>query len=471
MMRFCSWHAKYCVPVLAAVLMCACTNRLPYREAGLEQRAGAEQFQARSANDTSLADLVHAAGYEGQWPPSQWNLETLTLLGLYFNPDVDVARAQVLASQAALATAARRSPLSLELAAEHHSREVDDTPWTLGFAVGLPIGEGSRREARVQKATAMADAAEVEIAASMWRVRGSVRDAVIDLIASTRRADLLQQRLQTHSELVQLLQRRVDAGMASARELGRERTSLDTVKAQLALEQSTQANAYGDLARALGLPLDTVRSLNIADDAIKPPGPPESADQARANALRNRLDIYVNLLEFGAADAEVRLAVANQYPVVRLTPGFMWDQGDQIWSLGGLLIPPAGAKEAVREAEARREVAARRFTALQLTAISEVEQSREVLVATSASVDAARGTEASARDQYERIRRYFEAGGGDRLQLVTARLVLVQARQHLLDAQIATLGAAARFEDSMQLPILSEYMKLPERPAGAAPAS
>ena len=91
-MRFCSWHAKYCVPVLAAVLMCACTNRLPYREAGLEQRAGAEQFQARSANDTSLADLVHAAGYEGQWPPSQWNLETLTLLGLYFNPDVDVAR-------------------------------------------------------------------------------------------------------------------------------------------------------------------------------------------------------------------------------------------------------------------------------------------------------------------------------------------------------------------------------------------
>jgi len=459
------------VPVFTTVLLCACAGRLPYQNARLEQQAAPEQFKERSPQDTSLADLVRAAGYEGQWPPLQWDLETLTLLGLYFNPDIDVARAQALASQAALARAARRSPLSLELAAEHHSREVDNTPWTLGFAIGLPIGESSRRKARVQKATALADAAEVEIAASMWRVRGSVRDAMIGLIASTRRAGLLAERMQTHSELVQMLQRRVDAGMASARELGRERTALDTVKAQLALEQTTQANAYGDLARAIGLPLDTVRSLNIADDAIAPPGSVESADEARGNALRNRLDIYVSLLEFGAADAEVRLAVANQYPVVRLSPGFMWDQGDQIWSLGGLLVPPAAAKEAVREAEARREVAARRFSALQLSAIGEVEQAREVLVATSTSVAAARDTEASARTQYERIRRLFEAGGGDRLELVTARLVLVQARQHLLDAQIATLAAAARLEDAMQLPVLSEYMKLPERQAGAAPSS
>jgi outer membrane protein TolC len=136
-----------------------------------------------------------------------------------------------------------------------------------------------------------------------------------------------------------------------------------------------------------------------------------------------------------------------------------------------LLIPPAAAPAAVREAEARREVAARRFTALQLTAISEVEQAREVLVGTSASVDAARETEASSRAQFERIRRYFEAGGGDRLQLVTARLEMVQARQHLLNAQIATLAAAARFEDAMQLPILSEYLKLPERKAGTVSAS
>jgi hypothetical protein len=57
------------------------------------------------------------------------------------------------------------------------------------------------------------------------------------------------------------------------------------------------------------------------------------------------------------------------------------------------------------------------------------------------------------------------------LQLVTARLEMVQARQNLLDAQIATLAAAARFEDAMQLPILSDYIELPGQPGKVAEAS
>ncbi|MGD2141282.1 MAG: TolC family protein [Burkholderiales bacterium] len=465
------WRAKWCAPVLAGALLCACTGHLPYREADLQEQATPAQFQDRSADDTSLADLVRAAGYDGQWPPQYWRLGTLTLLGLYFNPQVDVARAQAAASQAALATAARRSPLSVELAAEHHSREVDDTPWTLGLAIGLPVGGASRREARVQQATFVADAAQIEIANSMWRVRGSIRDAVIDLLASTRRARLLEQRLSTHRDLVQLLQRRVDAGMASARELGRERTTMANVAAQLALEATAQASAWGALARALGLPLQTTRSLAIAEDALEQPDTVADAALARGNALRNRLDVYLRLLEFGAADAELRLAVAKQYPVVRVSPGFLWDQGDQIWSLGSLLVPPASAKEAVREAEARREVAAKQFSALQLDTISEVERAREVLLAAKASVGAAQETLESAQAQFQRIRRYFEAGGGDRLQLVTARLEIVQARQNLLDAQIATLAAAARFEDAMQLPILSDYIELPGQPGKVAEAS
>jgi len=444
------------------MLLSACPARLPYQAADLREQAAPAEYANRSANDASLANLVRAAGYEGQWPPQQWNLDTLTLLGLYFNPEIDVARARALASQAALATAARRSPLSVELAAEHHSREVDDTPWTLGIAVGLPIGEGSRREARLEKATYIADAAEIEIAVSMWRVRGSVRNAVIDLSASTQRSQLLEQRIQTHRDLVRLLQRRVDAGMASARELGRERTSLATATAELAIEETARASAYGDLARALGLPLETVRSLGIADDAVQQPTVIPDAAAARGRALRNRLDVHARLLEFGASDAEVRLAVAQQYPTVRISPGFLWDQGDQIWSLGSLLIPPASAQAAVREAEARREVAARRFTALQIDTIGEVERAREVLVAASASSNAAQHIVDNAQAQFERVRRYFETGGGDRLQLVTARLETIQARQHLLDAQIATLEAAARFEDAMQVPVLSEFLKLPD---------
>lgn len=454
------------MPLLACVLLSACPAHLPYQSVDLEEKTAPAQFPNRSADDATLVSLVRAAGYEQQWPPGQWNLDTLTLLGLYFNPEIDVARAQALASKSALATAAKRAPLSYELLAEHHSREVDGSPWTLGVAVGLPIAGSSRREARLEKATFIADAAEIEIAASIWRVRGSVRDAVIDLTASTRRARLLEERALIHRELAQLLQRRVDAGMASARDLGRERMALATVQAELALEATVQARAYGDLAQALGLPLETVQSLRIANNAIQQPTEIPDAAVARERALRNRLDVHVRLLEFGAADADVRLAVAQQYPQIRISPGFFWDQGDQIWSLGSLLVPPVSAQAAVREAEARREVAVRQFTALQLRTISEVERAREVYLQARASVIAAQDIVGQAKSQFERVRRFFQAGSGDRLQLVTAKLEMVQARQHLLNAQVATLAAAARFEDAMQLPVLSEFLELPvEQPA------
>ena len=457
--------------MLASVLLCACPGRLPYQPIDLDEKAATAGFPDRAADDTTLAGLVRASGYDDQWPPEQWRLDTLTLLGLYFNPDVDVARAEALASSAALATAVRRAPLSVELAAEHHSREVDGTPWSLGIAIGIPVGRESRREARLERATFIADAAEIEIAASMWRVRGSVRDAVIDLTASSQRSRLLEQRVSTHRELTRLLQRRVEAGMLSARELGRERTALATAQTQLALERSAYTGAYGDLAAALGLPLRTVQSLTIADDAIETKTDVPDADTARGTALRNRLDVHVRLLEFGAADAEVRLAVAEQYPLVRLEPGFFWDQGDSIWSLASLVIPPPTAQAKVREAEARREVAARRFSALQIHAISEVESAREVLLVTRNSVTAAQGIVDQAEQQFQRVRRYFETGGGDRVELMTARLNAVQAQQHLLNAKIAWRKSAARYEDAVQVPVLGDFLKLPDESAMVGAAS
>ncbi|UCH48079.1 MAG: TolC family protein [Betaproteobacteria bacterium] len=463
-------HARWCAPLLASVLLCACPAHLPYEPVDLDEKSPSAGFRDRAADDITLAELVSASGYKDEWPPERWRLDTLTLLGLYFNPDVDVARAQALASNAALATAAQRAPLAVELAAEHHSREVDGTPWSLGVAIGIPIGRQSRREARLERATFIADAAEIEIAASMWRVRGSVRDAVIDLTASSQRSRLLEQQVSIHRELTRLLERRVEAGMLSARELGRERTALATAQTQLALERSAYTGAYGDLASALGLPLQTVQSLTIAEDAFQQTTEVPDRDAARGTALLNRLDVHVRLLEFGAADAEVKLAVAEQYPRVRIRPGFFWDQGDSIWSLASVLIPPVTAQAKVREAEARREVAARRFTALQIHAISEVESAREVLLSTRSSVTAAKDIVDQAEQQFERMRRYFESGSGNRVELMTAQLNAVQARQHLLAAQIAWRKSAARYEDAVQVPVLGDFLKLPEQPAMAGAA-
>lgn len=431
----------------------ACVGRVEYTPGDLDQQAALNAYAQRAPDSSALADLVRASGYEGQWPPEQWRLDTLTLLALYFNPEVDLARAEALAAQAALTTASKRAPLSVDLAVEHHSREVDgDKPWSLGLAVGLPVGGRGRREAQVAKASLLADAAELEIAAAAWRVRGAVRDALIDLSASAAGIELLEQRIAVQQELLRLVQRRVDAGMFSARDAGREQLALSLVEVELALAKSAQTNVLGELSQALGLPLETVRSLRIDDHALEDPSDVPEAATARARALRNRIDIHQRLLEYGVADAELRLAVAAQDPAITLAPGYMWDQGDNVWSLMTSLIVPPAVRAAVHEADVRRDVAARRFMAIQIQVIGEVEQARENVAAAGARISAADEVLQRAHTQQERARRLFDSGGSDRLELVASRLSLIQAQQHQLEARVAWYQSGARYEDVVQMP-------------------
>ncbi len=459
--RFATWPCA--AALFFTVVIAGCGGYLAYEPADPEQDAAPTSFMNRSSDDGTLAELVKASGYPGKWPPDPWRLDTLTLTALYFNPELDVARAQAFAAQSELAIAARRSPTTVKLLTEHHDRIDGSSPWSMGIAIELPVGTRARREARLEKAELLADAAEIEIASAAWRVRSAVRDALIDLISSSQRKRVLRQRLLIQRQMEQLVQRRVEAGMLSSRDLGMERIAVAGIEAAIALEDTRYANARGDLARALGLPLEIVQSLRVANDAlidnVKVPDPAE----ARYSALHNRLDIHTRLLEFGVADAEVRLAVAEQYPTISLTPGYIWDQADDLWFLLVDLALPDAAKDAVRVAEARRRTTASRFTALQIGVIGEVEQAGDVLRVTQARLRAVGEMARLSRSQFNRARRFFETGGGDRVRLVAARLADAQARQHLLDAQEAWRKSIARFEDVTQYPYLSDFLKLPDR--------
>src|SRR5258706_13674770 len=100
--------------------------------------------------------------------------------------------------------------------------------------------------------------------------------------------------------------------------------------------------------------------MKLRFDADDPPRTEMDVGALRRMALRNRLDVHRKLLEFGAADAEVKGAVAAQNPDFTLGPGYTWDQGDNIWSLAvGMTLPPAAqTRAAIREAQARRALAA-----------------------------------------------------------------------------------------------------------------
>ena len=77
------------------------------------------------------------------------------------------------------------------------------------------------------------------------------------------------------------------------------------------------------------------------------------------------------LADFAASQATLRLEIAKQYPDVRLSPGYQYDQGDNKWSLGlSVDLPVLNRNQGpIAEAKARRSEAAARFNAVQAKAL------------------------------------------------------------------------------------------------------
>src|SRR5690349_2024155 len=167
------------------------------------------------------------------------------------------------------------------------------------------------------------------------------------------------------------------------------------------------------------------------------PEPPADAE-ARREALIKRLDVRAALLEFAAADAAVKLEVARQYPAMVLRPGYLWDQGDNVWTFALDLLLPATLTHApmIRTAEARREAAAQQALARQSAVIGEV----ATRVATyRQAAQGARAAAAAGRTQLARsnqMQRQFEAGRTDRLELTLARVESMLVGRRALEAKV-----------------------------------
>jgi outer membrane protein TolC len=441
---------------IAVLLLPGCA-RQAYAPRTLDRDAAVAAYDSRRIDTPALHRYLLTHGHpEGEWPVREWGLDRLTLLAFFYRPELEVARAQARAARAQAQVASQRLPFGVSPRIEHHSeRPVDDTPWSLGFELEIPIGGQSQRAALVERAEYIAQASELEVGRQAWAVRSEVRARLLDAYAARESMASLEAQLEQQRVAQGLLQRRVDAGYASVTDLDVVRLRVAQTQADLTAARTAGQFATGALAEALGVPLATLRDMQLLFTAFEvlPPLPDERA--VRASALGNRVDLRGDLLAFAAADAAVKLEIARQYPAFVLRPGYLWDQGDDVWSLALDLAIPATLTHgpAIRAAEATREAAAQQALARQQAVIAEA-ASRAATYAQAR--DSAATALAASRTQLARssqLQRQFDIGQADRLELTLGRAeaLLVERRkiEALVDAQ-RHLGA---LEDTMQAPL------------------
>ena len=441
-------------PAFALLAGCALQR---YEPAPLDPEASARAFESRSVDSPKLKQYMLAHGHPAsEWPVQRWGLADLTLVAFHYQPDLDLARAQAAVAHAQVAAATQRAPIGLKPVAWHHSQQPPETtgPWSLGFEVEIPLSGTARREAIGEQYGSMAEAAELTVGSVAWAVRSEVRARFLDCYAVGRELELLDAEARERRSLVTLLQRRFEVGAASALELSSARLKQAEVEGQIQSAQLAREQCLSGLARALGLPLAAVRgmSFDFAGLAQTPMPPSDSAVQR--SALLNRLDVRAKLFDYAAADAGVKLEVARQYPSVTLSPGYLWDQGDNIWSLvATVLVPATGNKPAIQAAQARREAAAREFLALQGKVISEADAAQARYLK---ALEGARAAQQIAELQLARgkeAKKQFDAGHTDRVELTLARLEALAAEHHALAVGLETQRALGALEEALQVPL------------------
>lgn len=428
------------------VIAASLTSCVKYHPHPLDPPRSEQQFHARTLADPGLAAFLKRT----DWPPARLGLNDLAAVALYFNSDLDIARAQLRTAQAAIITAKGRLNPSLSVGGGYENSP--ESPLLFSFDPSFTVTTAGKRAWRILAAEKSAEAARVAVDETAWRVHSRVRTAWLDYLMALRSLDVLRSEADVRSRTVAMLERRLTLGEAARPDVEIVRTALISVEVAAKAAQTQVTESGAALAVVVGLPalppIDTERM----------PATPSSLPLATVQqaGLLHRADIRRSLLEYAVAEANLHLEIANQYPDFQYSPGYSFDEGHhKITFTPSFNVPLFNRNRGpIAETEARRAEAETRFNALQAQAIGEM----EIALAryNGALEELADAEERLIRIQQTReaaMLRAVRAGEEDRLTLAGVQVERAAAARTRLDALQRAQSAFGALEDAVQQPL------------------
>jgi outer membrane protein TolC len=443
---------------LAGILSLAGCAAQRYRPAPIVASATASRFESRNLADANLQSFVEQnLGHPvSPWPPTTWDLQTLSLAALYFNPALDSARARVAGTEAALVTAGARPNPSLSIAPGI------PTPYLLTLDFSIPIETAGKRGHRIQVASNLDQAARFDLADSAWTVRSGVRAALLNYIIASQNLELFRSEENVRNDQVNILEQIFSAG-----ELPRQNVDLARIelsKAHLAISttegQVSEANAA--LAAAIGIPVAGLRKAQFSWPGMDNPPSTESLspEEVQRHAVLNRLDIRRALAQYAAAEAGLQLEIAKQYPDINIGPGYTYEETHSFFTFGLSTIVPLFNRNQgpIAEAEARRKEAAAAFLERQAQVIARSERALAVYTAALKELSEAESLSKLQENQMQITQQAIRSGTDIRVSLDSVEIqiwILARAR---LDALARAQKVLGDLEDAVQHPLAPSDM-------------
>ncbi len=434
-------------------LMAGCATRR-YQAIPLVPSETASRLEARSMAEPGLQAYVetHLGHAVSPWPPKTWDLRMFSLAALYFNPAMETARARVAEAEAATVTAGARPNPTLSIAPGIPS------PYLFNLEFAAPVETAGKRGYRMQSARSLDQAARYDLADSAWRVRSGVRAALLNCLLAARGLESMHSEEEFRAEQVRLLDQRLAVGEIPRPEVDTARIELSRIRSSIAAAEGQLSESRAALAASIGLPGAALEGVVFSWTDLESPPSAESLSPAtiKREAVLNRLDVRRALAQYAAAEADLQLEIAKQYPDVQIGPGYTYEEGNSFFTIGfSATLPIFNRNQGpIAEAEARRKVAAAAFLEKQSLVIAESERSLARYTAALKELAEADHSLRNLNDaQLQRMQRAVQLGEEDRLALNGVQIESSVIARLRLDALARAQSALGELEDAVQRPL------------------
>jgi outer membrane protein TolC len=445
--------AKRLVVFVVSCLLTGCAVQR-YHLAPIVPSASASQFESRSLADSGLRsfeerNLGHTIS---PWPPKEWDLQTLSLAALYFNPWLDLVRARLATAKGAVVTASARPNPTFDFTPGVPS------PYLLTQDSLFTIETAGKRRLRAQTASNLSDAARFDLADSAWTTLMGLRLALLNYLVASKNLDLLRSEQRSREDQVAILEQVLSVGEITRFDVDLARIELSKTTVAIRTAEGQLADTKAALATAIGIPMAALDGIEFSwPDMDKPPAPTSfSANQVQRDAVLNRLDIRRALAQYAAAEAALHLEIAKQYPNFNIGPGYTYEERNSFFTVGfSTSLPVFNRNQGpIAEAEGRRKEAAAAFLQTQAQVIEKSERALAIYKVTLKEATEAQSLYQLQETLVQRVQENIRAGADYRLSLDGAQIQASVLARAQLDALARTQRSLGDLEDAVQRPLV-----------------
>lgn len=423
------------------------------------------EINSWTIENTELNQFLRDNGLSAELLTSnQFSIDRLYLTSLFYDPELQVAYKKWKQAKIVLDHSDYKINPKISFPLEHHSDTSDTSnQWTIGAVLSFIYERKSKQEARKARAEVNLLNATLNIKQLALHRYGLFEERYHAYVIKQAKIVEISNEVNVLKELLAQLQNQYELGAVSQFELNNTTLALQQSLFELSVEKNALQELADELLAMTHLVYSELDGIKIVSESPLQFTHSEyqsseyfSTDFSvlQKTMLENHIDMAIQLNQYALAEAELRLKVEKQYPDIVLSPGFVFDQSDNIWALGSSWILPLFEKTEqnlnILTALEERKIKQQEITVLQKELLNVLYKRYRSVLRHKEAIKVSDEIIKSIEQRAKEIKTQIEMGGIGSVALLRNRKAFYKARQEQITVYSHAINALLEMEHLLQ---------------------